>query len=313
MNQRPSSFILRPFLKEAVMATVLVVDDSPVDRHRVGGLLQKHPGWVVVHASSGQETLAAIERQVPDVVLTDLRMPGMNGLELVEELKQKYPFLPVILITAFGSEEIALLALERGAASYVPKRNLSRQLHKTVQQVLEVVQAKRGHQRVLDVLTFSESHYVVDNDPSLIPHLIGHLRENLIGIHLCDPNEALRIGIALREALINAIHHGNLEVSTEILEENEQAYNELLAERSRQSPYRDRRVHVSVKETREEVTYVVRDEGPGFDPTRLPDQKDPASLEKSNERGLRLIRSFMDEVRHNATGNEITMVKRRRV
>jgi CheY-like chemotaxis protein/anti-sigma regulatory factor (Ser/Thr protein kinase) len=294
------------------MATVLVVDDSPVDRHRVGGLLQKHPDWVVVHAASGQETLAAIERQVPDIVLTDLRMPGMNGLELVEEIKRKYPFLPVILVTAFGSEEIAILALERGAASYVPKRNLSRQLHDTVKQVLEVVQAKRGHQRVQDVLTFSESHFLLDNDSSLIPHLIGHLRENLIGMKLCDQNEAIRVGVALREAIINAIHHGNLEVSTELLEKSEQAYNELLAERSRQPPYRDRRVHVTAKESLEEAIYVVRDEGPGFDPKRLPDHKDPASLEKTSERGLRLIRSFMDEVRHNETGNEITMIKRRR-
>jgi CheY-like chemotaxis protein/anti-sigma regulatory factor (Ser/Thr protein kinase) len=295
------------------MATVLVVDDSPVDRHRVGGLLQKHPDWVVIHAASGQETLAAIERQMPDVVLTDLRMPGMNGLELVEEIKRKYPFLPVILVTAFGSEEIAILALERGAASYVPKRNLSRQLHATVKQVLEVVQAKRGHQRVQDVLTFSESHFLLDNDPTLIPHLIGHLRESLIGIKLCDENEAIRVGVALREALINAIHHGNLEVSTEVLEKSEQAYNELIAERSRQLPYRDRRVHFTVKESREKVEFVVRDEGNGFDPTRLPDYKDPASLEKSSERGLRLIRAFMDEVHHNETGNEITMVKRRRV
>src|SRR4051812_37180489 len=107
------------------MATALVVDDSAVDRHRVGGMLSKHPGWTAAYAASVGEALAALQAHVPDVVLTDLRMPGRNGLDLVEEIKRKYPSLPVILMTAFGSEDVAILALERGAASYVPKRNLS--------------------------------------------------------------------------------------------------------------------------------------------------------------------------------------------
>lgn len=294
------------------MATVVVVDDSPVDRHRVGGLLQKSGEWTVIHAANGQEALVAIEGKVPDVVLTDLRMPVMNGLELVEETRKKYPFLPVILMTAFGSEDIAILALERGAASYVPKRNLGRQLHHTVAQVLEVAQAKAGHQRLHAALTQCESHFVLDNDPSLIPHLIGHLRANLIGMGLCDSHEAMRVGVALSEALTNAIYHGNLEISSDDLKGGEQAHSDLVAERSRQSPYQERRIHVTVKESRQEFVCVVRDEGAGFDPTGLPDFKEPANLEESYERGLRLIRTFMDEVRHNKIGNEITLVKRRR-
>src|SRR6266536_2075781 len=134
------------------MATVLVVDDSAVDRHRVGGLLGKYPSLAVVYASAGQEALEVIGREVPDVVLADLRMPGMNGLELVEAIKSQAPSLPVILMTAYGSEDLATLALQRGAASYVPKRNLSRQLFETVSNVLEVTQANRGHRRVLECL-----------------------------------------------------------------------------------------------------------------------------------------------------------------
>jgi anti-sigma regulatory factor (Ser/Thr protein kinase) len=64
------------------------------------------------------------------------------------------------------------------------------------------------------------------------------------------------------------------------------------------------------RETRTEVTFVIADEGPGFDPSRLPDPTDPAQLERVHGRGLLLIRTFMDEVSHNERGNEITMVKR---
>jgi anti-sigma regulatory factor (Ser/Thr protein kinase) len=213
-------------------------------------------------------------------------------------------------MTAFGSEDIAILALERGAASYVPKRNLSRHLARTVEHVLEVAQASRGHLRVLGGLTFGEYHFVLDNDLSLIPHLVGHLRDNLVGMNLCDNNDAIRVGVALREALDNAIIHGNLEVKTEA-SRGEPAHQGLIAEQGRRTPYRDRRVHVSVKESPTEAVYVIRDEGPGFDTSRLPDARDPANLEQLAQRGLRLIRTFMDEVRYNPAGNEVTLVKRR--
>ena len=56
--------------------------------------------------------------------------------------------------------------------------------------------------------------------------------------------------------------------------------------------------------------YVIRDEGPGFDPSTLPDPRDPSNLERTAGRGLLLIRTFMDEVTFNKAGNQITMVKR---
>ena len=64
-------------------------------------------------------------------------------------------------------------------------------------------------------------------------------------------------------------------------------------------------------ETRTEATYVIRDEGRGFDPAALSDPTSPQNLDRLTGRGLFLIRTFMDEVRHNDVGNEITLVKRR--
>jgi len=293
------------------MATVLVVDDSTVDRVRAEKLLSKDIGLTVRSAANGKEALQALAQELPDVVITDMQMPEMDGLELVEAIRSKYPAVPVILMTAHGSEEIAVEALQKGAASYVPKRNLAKDLAETIASVLEVARAGRNQQQLLQSLVSTESHFILDNDTSLIPSLIGHLEHNLKRMQLCDENGLIRVAVALREALINAIHHGNLEIDSGFRERDDKAFYDLIEERRQQEPYQDRRVHIYAKESHRDAVYVIRDEGRGFDPSTLPDPTDPSNLEKISGRGLLLIRTFMDEVHHNPIGNEITLVKRR--
>ncbi len=293
------------------MATILVVDDNPVDRHLAGAMLSKRPDLKAIFAENGQEAIKILNATPPDLVLTDLHMPEMDGLELVVEVRRSFPTVPVILMTAYGSEEIAIQALQRGAASYVPKRNLAQDLADTVESVLSLAQATRHQQRLQECLTQTESQFLLDNDPTLIPPLIGYLQENISRMKLCDEIGRIRVSIALQEALMNAIHHGNLEVGSDLKEQDEKAYLKLIEQRRHEKPYRTRRINVTARESPAEATYVIRDEGPGFDPSSLPDPTDPSNLDRVHGRGLLLIRTFMDKVHHNAAGNEITMVKRR--
>ncbi|MCI0459167.1 MAG: ATP-binding protein [Gemmataceae bacterium] len=303
------------------MAKILIADDSLVDQRLAGKLLEKHASRLqtepqeqltLLYARDGKEALDCIAREMPDLVLTDLQMPEMNGLELVEAVKSRFPTVPVILMTAHGSEEIAIQALQAGAASYVPKRNLATDVGDTAADVLAVAGAKRHRQRLLDECwRQTETHFLLPNDLSHIAPLIGHLQDNLKRMNLCDENGLIRMAVALREALSNAILHGNLEVSSELRETNDRGYHDLIRQRQQEEPYDDRHVYIVARETDSEARYVIRDEGPGFDTGNLPDPTDPANLEKVSGRGLLLIRTFMDEVYHNPTGNEITMVKRR--
>ncbi len=293
------------------MAMVLVVDDNPVDRHLAGALLAKRPELKVLFAENGRAALAQLQQQPPDLVLTDLHMPELDGLELVVEVRKKYPLVPIILMTAFGSEEIAIQALQKGAASYVPKRNLAEDLADTVENVLSLATANKNQQRLLECLTQTEEQFLLDNDHTLIAPLIGYLQENITRMDLCDEIGRIRVSIALQEALLNAMQHGNLEVSSELKEKDEKGFQTLLTQRRREKPYLTRRVYVTARESPAEAVYVIRDEGPGFDPSQLPDPTDPSNLDRVSGRGLLLIRTFMDKVHHNPAGNQITMVKRR--
>lgn len=288
---------------------VLVVDDSPIDRRLAAGLLAKG-GFATSLAENGFAALSAMEKERPDLVVTDLAMPEMDGLLLVEAIRARYPEVPVILMTAHGSEDIAVRALQRGAASFVPKRELARSLAATALSILSI--RSRDGAPASARSGAAPACWELGNDLAEIAPVVGSLESRLARSGLCDETGRIQVSVALREALANAMLHGNLGLSSQLKEDDPTAHDALLRERRTASPYRERRVRVSASETRDEVTFVVSDDGPGFDPSTLPDPTDPANLERTTGRGLFLIRTFMDDVAHSDGGRTITMRKRRK-
>jgi anti-sigma regulatory factor (Ser/Thr protein kinase) len=141
--------------------------------------------------------------------------------------------------------------------------------------------------------------------------LVDLLMEEFDALDLCDATARMRVGVALQEAIANAVYHGNLEVSSDLRQDDEREFYALVDRRRAIDPFRSRRIHVQVLVDRDEARFVVRDEGPGFDTSRLGREIEPEDLMRVGGRGLLLIGAFMDEVAHNAAGNAITMTKRR--
>jgi len=102
------------------MKTVLVVDDKEMMRDSVGSTLQR-AGFAVVTAENGEQALAVAAKKRPDAVVTDLKMPGLSGIELLEKLREIDSELPVVLMTAFGTIETAVSAMKLGAFDYITK------------------------------------------------------------------------------------------------------------------------------------------------------------------------------------------------
>src|SRR3989442_8699397 len=108
--------VLMKFQKPKIL---LIEDDASI----VGGLKKELQveGYEVAVAERGDHGLAEAKKQPFDVVITDLKMPGLSGLELVEQLHATKPKLPIILVTAFGTTETAIEATKRGAYDYLLK------------------------------------------------------------------------------------------------------------------------------------------------------------------------------------------------
>jgi CheY-like chemotaxis protein/anti-sigma regulatory factor (Ser/Thr protein kinase) len=293
------------------MATVLVVDDLAVDRQLAGEFLSEDTDIRVTFAENGADALAKMAEELPELVVTDLVMPEIDGLELVARVKSQYPLTPVVLMTSQGSEEIAVRALQQGAASYIPKRSLAWDLLETVQKVLSASAHRHVHRRLMGCMARNEREFALANDPTLFRPLVSHLQDSLVHMGICEDTDLTRIGVALEEALANALFHGNLEVSSELRGLDDDAYHALVRERRSQEPYRSRRIYVRAELSQEKGVFAVRDEGPGFELASLPDPTDPANLEKASGRGILLMETFMDRVDFNELGNMVTLTKNR--
>ena len=295
--------------------SILVVDDSQVERVLVEGLLCANPEYQVRLAENGREALEMMASNPPDLVVTDLVMSEMDGLELVRTMRNRYPTIPAILMTALGDESTAVDALEAGAASYVPKAQKAERLLSAVERVADCAEANRSSERLAQCALEYHCRFALDNDRRLIRTFVAQVQQTMTGLGFDDTVERVRVGEALEEALLNAMYHGNLEVSSEELakvraEVDDHLLDRLVEERCRNPQMRQRRILVVVHITESEARFVIRDEGHGFNHVYGADAPTTECFSTGKSRGMTLIHSLMDEVTFNQAGNELVMRKR---
>jgi CheY-like chemotaxis protein len=288
------------------MPHILVVDDSRVERQIARGLLEKEPGWTVSTAEDGIEALEQIEEQVPDLVLTDMQMPNMDGLKLVECIRNEYPLIPVVLMTAAGSESIAVTALQRGAASYVSKSDFAVDLVGTLKRVLATSHRGRSRRRLLNHLR--ELHYEIENDPELISAVAAEIRELIQERCLFDENECLRMATAVEEALQLALRL-NLDIDPTPMHSEGTSESALLTERCTQEPWKHRHIWIRVNLTRDQVLVSMQHSGRPFDRNGYTEFPQEGSMTSRKDRSFQLLRALADEVQFEDQGTGMTLIK----
>jgi DNA-binding NarL/FixJ family response regulator len=117
---------------------IVIADDHQLMRCALRTVLSADPGVEVVgEAESGRQALDVIARMSPDIALLDVRMPGLDGLAVLDEVRQRHPSVRVIMVSALEQDEVVHAAFKRGAAAFVLKRVDPRDLCAVVRQVAE--------------------------------------------------------------------------------------------------------------------------------------------------------------------------------
>ena len=145
---------------------VLIVDDEKAMRLALKSLLAKE-GYEVDTAESGEEALRRIEAGSFHVVITDLSMKDVDGMEVLEHTRRVDPDTAVVMITAYGSEKVAVAAMKQGAADYLPKPFDNDELRVLVRRVMETVRLKRDHRRLLEQVQGAFAGQIIGRSPAM--------------------------------------------------------------------------------------------------------------------------------------------------
>ena len=205
---------------------ILVVDDEPAQRELVAGFLTKR-GFEVVQAPGGEAALARFKQEPFDLVLTDQKMPGLSGLQVLEGVRAVTPETAVIIMTAYGTIETAVSAIKAGAADYLTKPlNLDELLHR-IHRVRERQQLLRENRELREAL--AERHRVEG-----ILGESGPMQEALSLVRRVAPSDATVLirgesGTG-KELIARAIHHASPRATGPLVKVNCAALAESLLE-----------------------------------------------------------------------------------
>lgn len=295
------------------MATILLAEDSSTHTALMRSLLEQD-GHRVICVVNGQLAWEAVQESRPDLIVTDLRMPELNGCQLVERMLEWDPNLPCVVVTARGSEGLAVDALAMGAVNFVPKNSLQKLLNHVVRQTLAMVEVNAIFKDFTGHLENPEYSIQLPNEVVAIEPSVLYVMQTLAAATSLSTVQRIRVGAAISSALFNAMCYGNLEIKDEdpvvsrMFAVDSPDHHEL-RERATQKPYCDRKVLLKVSVSKVDTRFSISHEGPGLMTRLTPAPGTSDSFELEQCRGFVLMTSFMDDIIFQSGNSSVILVK----
>ncbi len=289
---------------------VLIVDDEAHIRQLIRRFLSKE-GYGIFDAEDGVEAYKIYKEEKPDIILSDINMPRMNGLELLEKIRKEDNNTVVVITTSMDAAEYTLKALRRRANDYIGKPFTKSDIVALMKKYSTILHQRTQQREVLGMIKRRELEMQFENRLELVGKIADRLMQETEGA--VSGEARLGIYLGLVEMLTNAIEHGNLEITYDektIAQEGDlRAYLELIEERRNSPRIKARTVNVSFKRDENSCEWLIKDEGNGFDFKNLPDPTDPENLLSTHGRGVLLTQLQFDEFEYLGSGNIVRMKK----
>jgi len=208
------------------MDTILIVDDEKNYLVVLEALLSPE-GYEIVTSEKAQEALRVIQEADVDLVLTDMKMPGMTGMELLEEAKKIKPEVPVIMMTAYGTIEMAVEAMKKHAYDYITKPFQNEELKLTIRKALDNYRLLKENRRLSEALTerYGYRNIVGKSKPmQKVYDLIAKVAQSKASVLITGPSGTGK------ELIAKAIHYESLRKDRPFISVNCGALAETLLE-----------------------------------------------------------------------------------
>ncbi len=291
-------------------ASILVIDDDEMVRFTLRTKLVRF-GYIVTAVEKAEDALYIIKNgnQHVDFIITDIKLRKMDGVELLRYVSSLETPIPVLL-TGQGNVEDAIKALRYGACDFLRKPLDINEVASVIRSVLKIKQQESLAVNFGKFAVYEKRNFLLPSDINVINIITIELTKHLVGIGICNQSAADNVSLALREALNNAMFHGNLDVNSDLRETmGMKVYFEEIEKRRQEDQYKNRRVKISYELTKDFVEYIIEDEGKGFDYQNIPDPSDIDNFLKKSGRGIFIIKGHMDEVEWYGNGNIIRIKK----
>ncbi|MBF0405977.1 MAG: response regulator [Candidatus Riflebacteria bacterium] len=292
------------------MHKLLIVEDEPQLRSLFINAF-KRLNVSAVAVENGIEGLAAFESFNPDIVLTDIRMPKMSGLELLREIRIRSTRTIVVVMTALDSPELPLEALRMGASDFIRKPVILSELFQTLKKYLNFLENNTQQTKTLGKYIYREAIIEFPTRIDLVPRMVSKL---IRGISIPE-NILLGVHLGLAELITNAIEHGNMGISYDekcsaLKNDPMNGLEELYKSRLQLSETKRKKILVHFKMRKNVLQWKISDEGIGFDWESLPDPTSPENLLGLSGRGILLSRMQFDRLEYIGSGNTVKITKR---
>ncbi|MCB1215969.1 response regulator [bacterium] len=295
--------------------TILIVDDEEIIRNVLKRKLEQSTDFIVHTAGDGLPALEIFERENVDLVISDLMMSEMNGIELLRNLKRLKPSIPVIIITGYGTLDDAIEAIHLGAEDFIKKPFDINDVIETIEKTFRKLAEEADQREIIRFIEDENIKLAIPSDFEFLNTVINYVFSHLKARWMVNDENLHDVKVCMYEALTNAFEHGNLGIpgdeKSRLLEISQQAWRDFLMERMNDPGNNDKQIEVNLQISDQRMSLRVRDQGGGFDFDNHFKDVEPELLFRSSGRGLLLIRSLMDEMWFEDGGRALVMVKHR--